>query len=225
MILVPLFDLKFLHELAATAVGTSNRRHQPPMLRTRERTRGALRSRSVEKRCCNAGCAQCSHHAANERRAETSSIRQQAESRRAEPERHVKKGGVSAHCESSALRGRAANGFNTESRINERVADSDQRGSDQCKCKPGRQPNQRQTHCFDHCADERDPCAAKPVRHMAKQDARQATPGTQTTAMTFRIPVCTRVVDGTRLSGATNSKVPSGSSVVASAMATKPYVP
>src|SRR5437764_5820128 len=27
MILVPLFDLKFLHELAATAVGTSNRRH------------------------------------------------------------------------------------------------------------------------------------------------------------------------------------------------------
>jgi len=27
MILVPLFDLKFLDELAATAVGTSNRRH------------------------------------------------------------------------------------------------------------------------------------------------------------------------------------------------------
>jgi hypothetical protein len=27
MILVPLFDLKFLHEFAATAVGTSNRRH------------------------------------------------------------------------------------------------------------------------------------------------------------------------------------------------------
>src|SRR6516225_4257864 len=27
MILVPLFDLKFLHERAATAVGTSNRRH------------------------------------------------------------------------------------------------------------------------------------------------------------------------------------------------------
>jgi hypothetical protein len=29
MLLVPLFDLKFLHELAAGAVGTSNRRHQP----------------------------------------------------------------------------------------------------------------------------------------------------------------------------------------------------
>jgi hypothetical protein len=28
MILVPLFDLKFLNEFAATAVGTSNRRHQ-----------------------------------------------------------------------------------------------------------------------------------------------------------------------------------------------------
>src|SRR6516225_7853527 len=27
MIVVPPFDLKFLHELAATAVGTSNRRH------------------------------------------------------------------------------------------------------------------------------------------------------------------------------------------------------
>src|SRR5207302_11126922 len=29
MILVPLFDLKFLNEPAATAVGTSNRRHWP----------------------------------------------------------------------------------------------------------------------------------------------------------------------------------------------------
>jgi hypothetical protein len=29
MILVPLFDLKFLHELAENAVGTSNRRHWP----------------------------------------------------------------------------------------------------------------------------------------------------------------------------------------------------
>jgi hypothetical protein len=28
MILVPLFDLKFLYELAAGAVGTSNRRHE-----------------------------------------------------------------------------------------------------------------------------------------------------------------------------------------------------
>jgi hypothetical protein len=28
MILVPLFDLKFLNELAAGAVGTSNRRHE-----------------------------------------------------------------------------------------------------------------------------------------------------------------------------------------------------
>jgi hypothetical protein len=27
MIRVPLFDLRFLHELAATTVGTSNRRH------------------------------------------------------------------------------------------------------------------------------------------------------------------------------------------------------
>jgi len=27
MILAPLFDFKFLHELAATAVGTWNRRH------------------------------------------------------------------------------------------------------------------------------------------------------------------------------------------------------
>ena len=27
MILVPLFDLKFLHEFAATSAGTSNRRH------------------------------------------------------------------------------------------------------------------------------------------------------------------------------------------------------
>jgi hypothetical protein len=27
MILVPLFDLKFLYQLAATTVGTSNRRH------------------------------------------------------------------------------------------------------------------------------------------------------------------------------------------------------
>jgi len=27
MVLVPLFDLKFLYALAATAVGTSNRRH------------------------------------------------------------------------------------------------------------------------------------------------------------------------------------------------------
>jgi hypothetical protein len=30
MFLVPLFDLKFLHEFAAGAVGTSNRRHEPP---------------------------------------------------------------------------------------------------------------------------------------------------------------------------------------------------
>jgi hypothetical protein len=29
MIRVPLFDLKFLNELAATTVGTSNRRHSP----------------------------------------------------------------------------------------------------------------------------------------------------------------------------------------------------
>ncbi len=32
MILVPLFDLKFLNELAASAVGTSNRRHWPGFL-------------------------------------------------------------------------------------------------------------------------------------------------------------------------------------------------
>jgi hypothetical protein len=33
MILVPLFDLKFLYQLAATAVGTSNRRHLSNLLR------------------------------------------------------------------------------------------------------------------------------------------------------------------------------------------------
>ena len=38
MILVPLFDLKFLNELAAGGVGTSNRRHQRPP----RRKRGAL---------------------------------------------------------------------------------------------------------------------------------------------------------------------------------------
>jgi hypothetical protein len=39
MFLVPLFDLKFLNELAAGGVGTSNRRHRPveiiPELETR----------------------------------------------------------------------------------------------------------------------------------------------------------------------------------------------
>jgi hypothetical protein len=32
MILVPLFDLKFLIEIAAGGAGTSNRRHQSPAL-------------------------------------------------------------------------------------------------------------------------------------------------------------------------------------------------
>jgi hypothetical protein len=33
MILVPLFDLKFLDEIAAGDAGTSNRRHQPATAR------------------------------------------------------------------------------------------------------------------------------------------------------------------------------------------------
>src|SRR6266540_3430578 len=37
MILVPLFDLKFLTEFAATAVGTSNRRHSNAATRSSQR--------------------------------------------------------------------------------------------------------------------------------------------------------------------------------------------
>src|SRR5215208_4533466 len=37
MILVPLFDLKFLKELAASTVGTSNRRHSSSVPNSRDR--------------------------------------------------------------------------------------------------------------------------------------------------------------------------------------------
>src|SRR5215208_7009940 len=53
MVLVPLFDLKFLHELAAGAVGTSNRRHQRRLRRNdhardgREYVEVACATRSV----------------------------------------------------------------------------------------------------------------------------------------------------------------------------------
>src|SRR6476620_649303 len=62
--------------------------------------------------------------------------------------------------------------------------------------------------------------APKPM--LLKADA---TPGTQTTAMTFITPACTRAMDGTRSSGATNSSVSTGRNVVANATATKPNVP
>jgi hypothetical protein len=69
------------------------------------------------------------------------------------------------------LLGRAL--LDTEPGINERVTDAGQRGSDQCRRRPGRQPDKSETHCFDNCADERDLGAAKPVGHMAQEDACQ----------------------------------------------------
>lgn len=45
--------------------------------------------------------------------------REQLERGAAEPERHVKKGGLSAHRETAALLRRAAHGFDAETRIDE----------------------------------------------------------------------------------------------------------
>src|SRR6266540_1515412 len=49
MVLVPLFDLKFLNELAASAVGTSNRRHYCPVSEVRDIFRHSLTRTSETK--------------------------------------------------------------------------------------------------------------------------------------------------------------------------------
>jgi hypothetical protein len=141
-------------------------------LRVRDRsTAGTLRSGCVKKDCGNAGGAERSHDAGDEGRAEAGKVREQAESRGAEAQRHVKKGGVRAHRESSALGRRAPDRFDAQTRINQRVTGAAQSGSEQRQRRPGRQPDQSQARRFDHCADERDLGAAKPVRHMAQENA------------------------------------------------------
>jgi len=105
-------------------------------LRGRERRISALCTNGKKKSACNGGRAECGQHAGGECRAETRHVGEQAESRRAEAERHVEKSGVSAHCESPALHRDVANRFDTKSWIDERVADSGQGGANQREPKP-----------------------------------------------------------------------------------------
>src|SRR5712691_4620677 len=199
----------------------------------------------IEQPPCDQCGAEHDQRADKEHGTEVGNAGDQSERRTGKSESHIEKSGVSAHGEASALRRRTAHCFDTKARISERIAEAGKRCPDQCQRRPRRQPDQRLTSRFDQYGNQRDLGAADPVRQMAEDHARAAkssatkavtapkptllsakpAPGNHTAETTLLNAGRPRAVGATRRSRATSSNVARGPSVVASAIAVKPWLP
>src|SRR5690242_11906488 len=125
----------------------------------------------MQKSNCDDRGAERDERARKKDGAQTGPAGDESKRRARQPERQIEKRGVDAHGEAAAFHGRAADRFDTETRIDERITKTGERSASKRHAGPWREPDQRLTDRFDQDADERDPGATDLVGQMAEKEA------------------------------------------------------